>query len=132
MCRQIVQVRLNQEINVENSATATSGTTTADDAYVTAAKALIDAGTCDAVSPNSICGTDATSYYKEFEYNGMRVILSSGVPDHDAESDQLVSNPNERCERWQYMEVPIDPAKVGYLIIQSINWVHMSIREAMG
>jgi len=88
-----------------------AGTTTADDAYVTAAKALIDAGTCDAVSPNSNCGTDATSYYKEFEYNGMRVVLSSGVPDHDAESDQLVSNPNERCERWQYMEVPIDPAK---------------------
>ena len=59
-----------------------------------AAKALIDAGTCDTVvASSSKCGDDAISYFADFEYNGYRVIISSGIPDHDAEHVMLVSNP---------------------------------------
>jgi len=32
-------------------------------------------------------------------------ILTSGAPDHPAEYDQVMVNPNVRCERWQYIEV---------------------------
>jgi len=83
----------------------------AEDAYVTQAKALIDAGTCGSVTASSVCGDDAAGYYNQFEYNGMLVVVSSGAPDHPAEHDQLVSNPNTRCERWQFMQVPLNPAK---------------------
>jgi len=79
--------------------------------YTTQAKALIDAGTCERVSASSVCGSDVTGYYKEFEYNGMRVVVSSGAPDHPAEHDQFHSNPNTRCERWQFMQIPLNPAK---------------------
>ena len=80
--------------------------------YVTQAMALIDAGTCNRVSSNNVCGMAATGYYKEFEYNGMMVVVSSGAPDHPAEHDQFVTNPNTRCERWQFMQVPLNPGKV--------------------
>ena len=92
-----------------------------DDAYVTAAKALIDAGSCDSVTSNGICGPIAESYYKVFEYNGKRVVISSGVPDHPAETDQVKPNPNIRCERWQYMEIPIDPSKVNQSLLKSFR-----------
>merc|ERR1719431_723894 len=51
-----------------------------EDMYVTQAKALIDAGTCNRVTSNGVCGSAATGYYKEFEYNGMMVVVSSGAP----------------------------------------------------
>ena len=86
----------------------------ADDDYVTLVKGYIDAGTCDATSANTNCGDSATSYYNEFEYNGQRVIIANGIPDHTAESDALKSNPNTRCETWTYMSVPIDPTKVSF------------------
>ena len=60
-------------------------------------KALIDAGTCEEISSNSNCGDDATGYYQTFEYNGNRIVVSSGAPDHDAEYDQTKPNPNSRC-----------------------------------
>merc|ERR1719154_125910 len=82
-----------------------------DDEYVTLVKGYIDAGTCDSTSANTNCGDDATSYYKEFEYNDKRVIISSGVPDHTAETDAIVTNPNTRCETWTYVSLPIDPTK---------------------
>ena len=71
-----------------------------DDSYVTTVKGYIDAGTCDSVYTGTLCGTNGTSYYNSFEYNGYRVIIASGIPDHDAENDALVSNPNTRCERY--------------------------------
>ena len=63
------------------------------------------------VSTGSTCGDNATSYYYEFEYEDQRVVIVNGIPDHDAENDQLVDNTNTRCERWQFMTVPIDPSK---------------------
>lgn len=59
----------------------------------------------------SECGDSATSYYKEFAYNGKRVIISNNIPDHAAENDQLTSNPNLRCPGWQYIAMPLNPAK---------------------
>jgi len=92
--------------------TTTSGT---DDAVTTRVKGYIDAGTCNSVSfsdfSTSVCGDSATSYYKEFEYNGKRVIISNNIPDHAAENDQLTSNPNLRCPGWQYIAMPLNPAK---------------------
>ena len=61
-------------------------------------KTLIDAGTCEEVSSNSNCGDEAAGYYGTFEYNGNRIVVSSGAPDHDAEYDQTKPNPNSRCK----------------------------------
>jgi len=91
--------------------TDAAATTVADDAITTRVKGYIDAGTCNSISSNSNCGTGATSYYKSFTYNGNNVIISSQVPDHPAENDPLQSNPNTRCERWQYVVLPADPTK---------------------
>merc|ERR1712131_439669 len=82
-----------------------------NDEIVSLVKSYIDAGTCDMVSTGSTCGDNATSYYYEFEYEDQRVVIVNGIPDHDAENDQLVDNTNTRCERWQFMTVPIDPSK---------------------
>ena len=60
--------------------------------------ALIDAGTCDSISSNSNCGTNAAGYYYSFVYNGSRIVISSGAPDHKAEYDQEETNPNTRCK----------------------------------
>merc|ERR1712018_407721 len=78
-----------------------------DSSYAATVKALIDAGTCSSVSTTSNCGDDAAGYYETFEYNGNRVIIVSGAPDHEAESELFMGssgrfNPNVRCERWQY------------------------------
>ena len=84
----------------------------ADDEIVTRVKGYIDAGTCGSISANSNCGTSASSYYKEITYNSKRVIISSQVPDHSAEEDSIISNPNTRCERYQYIQLPLTPTKV--------------------
>ena len=88
-----------------------------DDEIVTRVKGYIDAGTCGRVSANSNCGSSATSYFKDITYNGKRVVISSQVPDHNAEHDQLQSNPNSRCERYQYIQLPLNPVKVADDII---------------
>merc|ERR1712112_406832 len=92
--------------------TTTSSTTDDDDdVYVTRVKGYIDDGTCAETSKTTTCGDDASSYYNEFTYNGNRVVISSGIPDHPAENDALDPNPNERCEIWQFMSVPLSPEK---------------------
>jgi len=91
--------------------TATVSSTVADDEITSRVKGYIDAGTCGTVSCNEIYGSDATSYYNEFIYNSMRVVVSSQVPDHSAEEDAVASNPNTRCERWQYIQLPMNPEK---------------------
>jgi len=81
----------------------------------TRVKGYIDANTCSAVSFSdysaTACGDSATSYYKEFIYNNKRVIVSNNIPDHPAENDALNSNPNVRCPGFQFMHLPINPAK---------------------
>jgi|ERR1711936_19462 len=96
------------------STTIESETTTTDpseDVYMSLVKAYIDAGTCGEVSKGSLCGDEATSYYKEFEYLGERVIITNSIPDHEAETDAVEANPNTRCERWMFMSVPLSPEK---------------------
>ena len=34
------------------------------------------------------------------------------MPDHPHEHDQVFTNPNEACERYQYISLPLQPAKV--------------------
>ena len=91
-----------------------------------AAKALIDAGTCETVAANNNCGDDAISYFKDFEYNGERVIISSGIPDHEAEHDMLVSNPNTRCEHWQFMVVPLSQSQASSSATTGLGVVGLS------
>ena len=79
-----------------SSVSVTVDSDTVDDVV----KGYIDAGTCDTVTTGSLCEDDATSYYSEFEYNGYRVIVANGIPDHDAEEDMLsYENIMRRCER---------------------------------
>ena len=49
------------------------------------------------VSANSNCGGNARSYYEEYEANGSRYIITSGVPNHPAECGAPLTNPNVRC-----------------------------------
>ena len=112
-CRRGRRTTTTMATTTTESTTTESTTTTesSDDLYMIAVKALIDAGTCETVASNSNCGDDAISYFKDFEYNGERVIVSSGIPDHEAEHDILVSNPNTRCEHWQFMVVPLSQSQ---------------------
>merc|ERR1711872_348370 len=57
------------------SAATTDTNTSEDDSYVTLVKEYIDAGTCDSASANSICGDDATSYYKELSFQMVFLII---------------------------------------------------------
>jgi len=104
------------EDDTEEEATDdTSDTSSSDSAYAATVKALIDSGTCSSTSVTSNCGDSATGYYETFEYNGQRVIIVSGAPNHAAESELFISsgffNPNSRCEIWQYSVVPLNPEK---------------------
>merc|ERR1711963_255652 len=95
--------------------TTDTDTSSSDSAYATIVKAAIDAGQCASISSSSSCGDSAQGYYETFEYNGQRVIISSGAPSHEAENELYISsgrfNPNRRCERWQYAVVPLNPTK---------------------
>jgi len=109
------------------TATEASDTGTTDDDYVTLVKGYIDAGTCGEISTGTNCGDSGTSYYNEFEYNGQRVVIASGIPDHDAENDAVKSNPNTRCERWTYMSVPIDPTKADTGTVTDMGVVSLAV-----
>ena len=110
-------------------------------AYVTLVKSLIDAGSdsdsddCAAVEADvDYCGDGVDSYYAEFEYGDYRVIITNGMPDHEAEHDAISSSRLQRCEliqvsyiynvdgqfpsliflasgqRWQYVTLPTSPS----------------------
>ena len=51
-----------------------------------------------AVSANTYCGDDAEGYMEVCSDGDYNYILVSGAPDHDAEYDQVKTNPNERCK----------------------------------
>merc|ERR1712122_206513 len=91
------------------TSSSSSDDSTSSDDVEDLVKGYIDAGTCDTVSTGSSCGDSAESYYSEFEYNGRRIVIANGIPNHDAENDQFTVNPNTRCERWTYMSLPLNP-----------------------
>merc|ERR1711982_155203 len=105
-CIFLVSARRRAPPSSQETATeaATEAATTAavdsssDDAVQTLVKAYIDAGTCGQITTGDSCGDSAESYYSEFEYNGRRVVIANGIPNHDAEHDQYFVNPNTRCE----------------------------------
>merc|ERR1712131_415363 len=111
----ILAIMLNCALLVElkRTKTTTEATTAAsgDDDVVTLVKSYIDAGTCGEVTTGDSCGDSAESYYSEFEYNGRRVVIANGIPNHDAEHDQYFVNPNTRCERWTFMSLPLSPSQ---------------------
>ena len=51
-----------------------------------------------AVSANTYCGDDAEGYMEVCEDGDDLYILSSGAPNHPAEYDQVIVNPNTRCK----------------------------------
>merc|ERR1719323_1510194 len=62
----------------------------------------------DSVASNSNCGDAAEGYYEEYTTADTRYIVASGAPSHAAEYNQDHANPNTRCERWQYIAVPLE------------------------
>ena len=70
--------------------------------YALAVMELIDAGTCADLTVSTNCDTAVTGYFETFEYNGNRVIISSGAPNHAAETDAYLggtlSNRFLRCK----------------------------------
>merc|ERR1719402_459541 len=109
--------------------TTEASTTTAsdddDDEVVTRVKGYIDAGTCNDVETEDVC--DDESYYKEFTYNGKRVVIANGYPDHEAEEDMYESTPVDRCQRWTFMEVPLEPTKADALEESSMGVVGLAV-----
>ena len=86
------------------AATAMAATDVTTDADMeSTVKALIDAGTCDEVSANDDCVKDTESYYHTFEYDGSRIVISSGCPDHMAEWNTDKPKKPQRCEfnHWE-------------------------------
>ena len=57
------------------------------------------------MTDNTSCEANANSYFEVFEYGSYRVIVSSGVPYHDWSTQ---STPNEVCEKWQYVALPLN------------------------
>ena len=91
--------------------------------YATKVKALIDAGTCASITTSTVCGSSSTSsaYYETFVYNNKRVVISSGVPNHNAEYNQTLVNPNTRCE-YKCVEVFVKKPKLFgklFLVVQN-------------
>merc|ERR1711915_110185 len=105
-CAMLVELKRTKATTVATTAAASE-----DDEVITLVKSYIDSGTCDEMTTGDLCGDDAESYYAEFEYNGQRVVINNGIPDHDAENDATEPNPNTRCERWNFMALPIDPSQ---------------------
>ena len=89
---------ITEDASDDNSNDTDDSDDSSDSEMEATVKALIDAGTCEEISSNSNCGDEATGYYQTFEYNGNRIVISSGAPDHDAEYDQTKPNPNSRCK----------------------------------
>ena len=58
---------------------------------------MSDDGTT-AVDANEYCGDDAEGYMEVCEDDDYYYILTSGAPNHPAEYDQVITNPNERCK----------------------------------
>jgi hypothetical protein len=88
----------------EAATDGTSGTSGSDGIYGATIAALTSR---DSVETSSNCGDDATGYYEEYVTSDARYIIVSGAPAHDAEYDQEHANPNTRCERWQYVKLPL-------------------------
>ena len=94
--------------------------------YATKVKALIDAGTCASITTSTVCGSSSTSsaYYETFVYNNKRVVISSGVPNHNAEYNQTLVNPNTRC-KYRCDKKNSFVSYSGHCLIPSFRWVNI-------
>jgi 6-phosphogluconate dehydrogenase len=62
------------------------------------ARKLKNQAPTDEAECNGVIGSDGTSYYEATVVNGIRYLVMSGIPSHDAEYDQIKANPNTRCK----------------------------------
>ena len=74
--------------------------------------AVLSAST-GAVTQGSNCGSAGRPFYQTFVEGDSRYIVSSGIPAHAAECGQLHVNPNVRCERWQWIKLPLEWSDAG-------------------
>merc|ERR1719328_315223 len=97
-------------------------TTTASSTY---GSLIAEQNPTDAVTANSDCGDNAESYYEEYTTADTRYIVTSGAPSHAAEYDEEKDNPNSRCERWQYIAVPLEwsASGSGYQALGVVGYV---------
>ena len=75
-------------------------------------EAVLSAST-GAVTQGSNCGTAGRPFYQTFVEGDSRYVVSSGIPAHAAECGQLHVNPNVRCERWQWIKLPLEWSDAG-------------------
>jgi len=59
------------------------------------------------------CGDSARPFYQTFVEGNNRYVVISGVPAHAAECEEPNPNPNERCELWQWVELPLEWTDAG-------------------
>ena len=59
------------------------------------------------------CGDSARPFYQTFVEGNNRYVVISGVRAHAAECGQALVNPNERCELWQWVELPLEWTDAG-------------------
>merc|ERR1711976_480428 len=59
------------------------------------------------------CGDSARPFYQTFVEGDSRYVVASGVPAHAAECGQQHVNPNVRCERWQWVKLPLEWSDAG-------------------
>ena len=69
------------------------------------------------------------SVHKYFQLKSNIFYYCYQIPDHAAEHDQLQSNPNKRCPGWQFISLPLNPAKVRDLSVVCMvdHWKYKSI-----
>merc|ERR1712215_358240 len=120
------------EVECGDSSVTTEIPGGSDDEVTARVKGYIDTNTCNVVTYSSEysetdCGDNGQSYYKEFIYNNKRVVVSNGMPDHPAESDPLQTNPNVRCPGWQFIQLPIDPAKGSTVTDTSLGTIGLAV-----
>jgi len=78
------------------------------------------------VDSTSVCGDTARSYYNSTLQGDTRVVSTSGIPYHD----HVPKNPNEACEKWSYMKVPLNPTKGTEFRASILGPVGMSVSGA--
>ena len=75
-------------------------------------EAVLSASNAGGVTFGS-CGDSARPFYQTFVEGDSRYVVASGVPAHAAECGQQHVNPNVRCERWQWIKLPLEWSDAG-------------------
>jgi len=74
----------------------------------------------------SLCYDSGRSYYNTTVQGADRVVVTSGIPYHA----HVPKNPNEACEVWSYMKVPLKPTKGSSFQKSGMGAVGMAVSGA--